>query len=428
MDIILVGLNHKTAPIEIRERLSFAKSDIGRFLKAIKDQVSVSETLLLSTCNRVEILMTASNASDAIEQAKTLLCEHHGVSPNMFENCMYVHASGEAVKHLFRVASSLDSMVVGEPQILGQIKEAYHNSLEYKGCGVILNRLLHKSFSVAKRVRTETGIGGSAVSISFAAVELGKKIFGTLEAKKALLIGAGEMAELAARHLLNNGVSEITIANRTLERGMELAQKFNGKPISMGEIQGCLRQVDIVISSTGAPGHIISYEDVKGVMRSRRNRPIFFIDIAVPRDIDHKVNEIGNVYVYDIDDLQGIIELNIKEREAEAIKAERIVEEESIKFENWLNTLAVVPTIVSLHEKMEDIRKCELEKTLSYLKDLSQSERETIDQLTLSIIKKILHDPVTYLKGKGYKKEPEFYINLFRRLFNLDDVVDNGDT
>ncbi|HIC91267.1 MAG TPA: glutamyl-tRNA reductase [Syntrophaceae bacterium] len=421
MDIVLVGLNHKTAPIEIRERLSFAKSDIGRFLTALKDLESISEALLLSTCNRVEILMTASSTSEAIQRAKGLLCEHHGVSPNTFESCMYVHISREAVKHLFRVASSLDSMVVGEPQILGQIKEAYRNSLEYKGCGVILNRLLHKSFSVAKRVRTETGIGDSAVSISFAAVELGKKIFGTLHAKKALLIGAGEMAELACRHLLNNGVNQITIANRTLERGMELAQKFNGRPISMGEIQECLKQVDIVISSTGAPSQIIFYEDVKGVMRARKNRPIFFIDIAVPRDIDPKVNEIGNVYVYDIDDLQGIVELNIKEREAEAIRAERIVEEETIKFENWLNTLAVVPTIVSLNQKMEGIRRCELEKTLSHLKDLSQSEREAIDRLTLSIIKKILHDPITYLKGKGCKKEPEFYINLFRQLFNLDD-------
>lgn len=420
MDILLVGLNHKTAPIEIRERLSFDKSDTEKCLRAIRDWGFVSETLLLSTCNRVEILMASQNVSDAVEGAKKFFCEYHDVSLESFEDSLYVYTNQEAVKHIFRVASSLDSMVVGEPQILGQIKEAYRECLECDSSGVILNRLLHKSFSVAKRVRTETRIGDSAVSISFAAVELGRKIFGTLEEKRVLLIGAGEMAELAARHLLNNGVSEITIANRTLERAVELAKGFNGRSISMEEIPDALRQVDIVISSTGAPHQILSYQDVKGVMRPRKNRPIFFIDIAVPRDIDPRINEIGNIYLYDIDDLENIVQVNIKERESEAIKAERVVEEEAIKFEKWLNTLAVVPTICNLHEKAENIRKCELEKAFSRLKNLSQSERKVIDRLTLSIVKKLLHDPVAYLKERGCQKEPEFHVNIIQRLFSLN--------
>ncbi len=425
MDIVLVGLNHKTAPIEIRERLSFAESDIPGVLKRIKDFGFVSEVLLLSTCNRVEILMTTSNTTEAIKGTKDLLSRHHGISLDSFEDSIYVYTFQEAVRHLFRVASSLDSMVVGEPQILGQIKDAYRNSVTYRTSGVILNRLLHRSFSAAKRVRTETGIGDTAVSISFAAVELGKKIFGMLEGKKVLLIGAGEMAELACTHLLNNGASQITIANRTLERGVELAQKFGGKPISMEEIQEYLAKVDIVISSTGAPHQVVSYDDVKGIMkRPRRNRPLFFIDIAVPRDIDPRINEIGNAYVYDIDDLKGIVDLNIREREREAIRAERIVKEETIKFQNWLKTLAVVPTIISLHEKVDKVRKGELEKVLSHLKDLAPDQKDAINHLTLSIMKKILHDPVVYLKKKGCQKEPEFYINLTRKLFNLDEDID----
>ena len=299
--IILLGLSHKTAPVEIRERVASICADGRTPLEWLPQLKKIDELFFLSTCNRVEFLFTADSAQEGIEELSNKISTEIGQPLSTIQGHIYVYYNLEAVKHIFKVASSLDSMVVGEPQILGQIKDAYRESVDHRTSSVILNRLLHKSFSVAKRIRTETKIGSYAVSISYAAVELAKKIFGSLENKAVLLIGAGEMAELAAEHLIHNGVSKIYVANRTLERAVELATRFRGGTISFDQIPENLAKVDIIISSTGASGFILEYDEIKSRMRARRNRPLFFIDIAVPRDIEPTVGDIDNVYLYDID-------------------------------------------------------------------------------------------------------------------------------
>ncbi|KPJ67620.1 MAG: glutamyl-tRNA reductase [Syntrophobacter sp. DG_60] len=424
--IVLIGLNHKTAPIELRERL--ATSDNYEILRQVMQLPPVKEALFLSTCNRIEITITTEEEPEgAIKTIKNFLAQYNQIDLKDFENSIYTYLDADAVKHLFLVASSLDSMVIGEPQILGQIKEAYRLSLKQRVAGPILNRLLHKAFSVAKRVRTETELAHHAVSISYAAVELAKKIFGDLNGKHILLIGAGEMAELAVRHLLGSGVKDIVIANRTLERAVELSKEFNGRPISLTEISDYLAWTDIVVSSTGAPHFVIHYDHIKGVMRQRKNRPIFFIDIAVPRDIDPKLNDLDNVYLYNIDDLQDIIEIHKHVRQKEARKAERIVEEEVIRFKWWLETLEAVPIIVLLKKKLEEIRQKELSKTLKNLKHLSEEDKEAIKVMTNAMVKKILHDPITFLKKGEKRPKVDLYLDLARKLFNLDEISQEED-
>jgi len=419
-DIVLLGLNHKTAPVELRERLAFSKEGVDDVLKALKKEPVISEVLICSTCNRVEILIASENGQAAVETAKATISEFKNIPVPQFEGALYIHKGDEAVRHIFRVASSLDSMMVGEPQILGQIKEAYRIAVTKETSGIILNRLLHRTFFVAKRVRSETGIGDNAVSISYAAIELGRKIFGTLEGRKVLLVGAGEMAELAVEHLIRNRVGDIFVANRTFKRGVDLAKKFKGRAIRFEEIAETLKIVDIIISSTGSPDYVVKRDYVKGIMRSRRNRPVFFIDIAVPRDIDPAINRINNAYVYDIDDLKGVIDENIDERNHEAIKGERIVDEAVIHFRQWYDTLKVVPTIVALRNKMEGIARGEIEKTLNSLKHLSDSDAQAIQRMTNALINKILHDPTLFLKNNGYHGNKSACLNITRKLFNLD--------
>jgi len=421
-NILLLGLNYRTAPIEIREKLSAAQHT-DEILSQLIRLSGMKEVFFLSTCNRVEILFVTKNVPEvAVKIVKNFLSDYGKIPLSQLEKFLYVYSHINAVKHLFRVASSLDSMVLGEPQILGQIKDAYRLALKHRTAGPILNRLLHKAFSVAKRIRTETKLAHHAVSVSYAAVEMAKKIFGHLEGKRIMLIGAGEMAELAAQHLLNNGAKSLIVANRTLERAIELAERFHGQAISMEEIKDALKEVDIIISSTGAPHFIIHYEDIKQIMRERRHRPIFFIDIAVPRDIDPKINKLDNAYVYDIDDLQSVVEENRLKRQKEAIKAERIVEEETIKFQRWLETLEVVPTIIALKYKLETIRLKELNKTFNRLKHLSEEDKKAISIMTEAMIKKILHDPITFLKQKENRDKIDFYLDITRQLFNLDNI------
>lgn len=420
-DIILIGLNHKTAPVEIRECLAFARDETELALETLQNHPEIEEVVLISTCNRVEVLMTTENRHRAVEAVKNFLSKSKNVPYENFKESLYLYHDDEAVRHIFRVAASLDSMMVGEPQILGQIKEAYREAIEKKASGVILNRLLHRTFSVAKRVRSETGIGGHAVSISYAAIELGKKIFGSLEGKKVLLIGAGEMAELAVEHLLRNRVGNIFVANRTFERGVELAGRFKGTAVRFEEIPASLEAVDIIISSTGSADFIVRTEHVKGVMRTRRNRPLFFIDIAVPRDIDPDINKLNNTYVYDIDDLKGVIDDNIEDRNREAIKGERIVDEAVIRFRQWYESLKVVPTIVALRKKLETISEGEIKKTLPALNHLTENDRQSIYRMTQSIINKILHDPTLLLKSDGTHKNKSVYLDIARKLFKLDE-------
>jgi len=419
-EIILLGLNHKTAPVEIRERLAVSKEEAAAMLDAIKESASVNEVVLFSTCNRVEILMAADDKANAVETAKKHLSEFKNVPLSQFQDSIYVHEGDEAVRHIFRVASSLDSMMVGEPQILGQIKEAYFNATKRKTSGVILNRLLHRTFFTAKKIRTETGIGDHAVSISYAAIELARKIFGQLEGKKVLLIGAGEMAELAVEHLLKNRVKEIFVANRTFKNGVELARRFGGNAIRFEEIPGFILQVDIIISSTGSPDIIVTKDQVKHIMPGRRNRPLFFIDIAVPRDIDPAINKLNNAYVYDIDDLNGVIDENLEDRNKEAVKGERIIDEAVISFRQWCDSLDVVPTIIELRKKIDSIVTAEIQRTIQSM-NLPESDREAFDRMKNALINKIMHHPTLLLKRDGCHGSNSAYIDITRKLFNLDD-------
>jgi len=418
--IILLGLNHTTAPVELRECIAFSEEDTEHALEALNDRPEFREIILLSTCNRVELLFVTDDQEMCISEAKRFIAEQNRVPLDDVEPALYVYEGADAIRHVFRVASSLDSMMIGEPQILGQIKSAYRTATQKKTSGVILNRLLHRAFFVAKRVRSETGIGDHAVSISYAAIELGRKIFGTLEGKEVLLVGAGEMAELAVENLIRQHAGKIWVANRTFERGLELATRFGGQAIRLEEIQESLRQVDIIISSTGATDLVISRDHIRSIMRSRKNRPLFFIDIAVPRDIDPAINRLTNCYVYDIDDLQEIIDENIEDRNREAIKGERIVEEATIRFGLWYDSLAVVPTIVALRRKVEEIIEEQIDKTLGGLKHLSENDREAFDRMKQALINKMLHDPTMFLKRNGCLGDRSLYIDVARRMFNLD--------
>jgi glutamyl-tRNA reductase len=419
MEFVVIGLNHNTAPLEIRERIAFEESKIEEALCQTKFLPSLKEGMILSTCNRVEIYVAAQETEKAIVDLKDFLSRYHNFSLKEFDKNLYSHAGEEAVRHLFRVASSLDSMIKGEPQILGQIKGAYSMAAQSRTSGFLLNKLLHRAFYVAKRVRTETKIGNSAVSVSFVAVELAKKIFGALDEKTVLLIGAGEMCELAAQHLVSGGVEKVLVTNRTYERAVSLAQEFKGEAIPFDEMPQGLRRADIVISSTGSPHYLLRREQVAKILKERKQKPIFFIDIAVPRDIEPEVNNIENVYVYNMDDLQQVVNQNMEDREKEAQKAEAIVQEEVAKFVNWYRSLDVTPTIVALRKKFDEIRKKELEKTLSIHPDLTEKEKSSLESLTSSIINKILHEPLMHLKRTDEETSMNLYLDTLRTLFQL---------
>lgn len=420
--IILIGLNHRTAGVDVREK--FALTDVENFEQGLMAHCPVLECMALSTCNRVEIIAVAKNISkreivDSIIQYWAAICKG---DPALLLDNTYNYSGLEAVKHVFSVASSLDSMVMGEPQILGQLKDAYRAAVAKGTAKTIVNRLLHKSFSVAKRIRTETAIASSAVSISFAAVELARKIFGDLEGTKAMLVGAGEMAELAATHLLRNGVQDVIIANRTLSRAKELADNLGGEPIQIENMPDRLHEVDIVISSTGSPVAVIKAKDVKSVLKRRKNKPMFFIDIAVPRDIDPDVNILDNVYLYDIDDLKEVVEDNMAQRHEEAAKARTVVDLETDTFGNWLHSLNLQPTIVDLVEKTEDVAHRELNKTLKRIGQVDEKTRKALETLVLSVAHKSMHEPICFLKRRTQEEgSAERFIDLARRMFNLDD-------
>jgi glutamyl-tRNA reductase len=421
--ICLVGLNHRTAGVEIRE--AFALADAGLLENGLlpvgahlKKDLPIKEALVLSTCNRVEILL-AGREEKLEELAIRSWAAARNRQPEELAPFVYVHNDAEAVKHLFAVASSLDSMVLGEPQILGQIKDAYKDALRAGSTRFILNALLHRAFFVAKRVRSETGVASSAVSVSYAAVELAKRIFGDMPSCKAMLIGAGEMAELAATHLMNAGIKSILVANRTHERALELASRYHGLAVPFADLFAQLPEVDIVISSTGAPEAVIRAKDMAGVMRRRRNRPMFFIDIAVPRDVDPDVNTLDNIYLYDIDDLKEVVEENLTQRREEAVKALAIVEEETLNFCKWLESTELQPTIVDLIRRSEAIVREEWTRTSKRLR-LSEKDTRALELMLGAIVKKINHDPINFLKNRFEEEKDGQYAGLLRLVFNLD--------
>lgn len=419
--ILLLGVNHKTTPVEIREKIALSDGYTPP-LSAVKSIAGVKECYLLSTCNRVEFLVIAESGAEIEDDIISFLFGAE-VKKEQGLNYLYRFEGQEAVHHLFMVAASLDSMVVGEAQILGQLKEAYRAASKFGATGPLLNKLLHKSFSVAKRVRTETAIGSSAVSISYAAVQLAKKIFGNLQEKNVLLVGAGEMAELAAEHLVGQGVHTVTVANRTLSRAVDLAKRFKGSAVSMDELVSQLEKVDIIISSTGATEIILHKSEVKSVMRARMNRPLFFIDIAVPRDLDPNLNDLENVYLYDIDDLSNVVEINKSERDKEAVKATRIVDEEALKFDRYFKSLALKPTIQDLKQRLDEIGMGELEKTLSKLNGLDAADRKQLEKMIDAINAKVLHNPLMYLKRHSCSGRilSDAKISTVRELFGLSD-------
>ena len=421
--IYLIGINHKTAPVEVRERFALTNTSPRDFLEVTNNLID--EVLCLSTCNRVEIIFVAKkdiDPTDWVIERWAFLC---GEQKEHLLPCIYSYRDTDAIFHLFEVASSLDSMVVGEPQILGQLKEAYKIAADSKTTKSILNRLMHRSFSVAKRIRTETKISHSAVSISYAAVELAKRIFSELDNKKAMLIGAGEMAELAAQHLINSGVKDIVVVNRTLSRAKELAKRFSGVGYSFSQLFDLLVDRDIVISSTGASEPIIHQRDMKVIIKKRKYRPMFFIDIAVPRDIDPDVNNLDNVYLYDIDDLKDVVSENLEKRAREAEIARSIIKEEVQKFETWLRSLSLNPTIKDLIEKFENIAEGEVKKSFKRLSKLTQDPEaeEILKTLASSLIKKFSHYPITFLKNKSTRARVDLreYTSLIRDIFELDE-------
>ncbi|MFH7321123.1 glutamyl-tRNA reductase [Desulfurivibrio sp. D14AmB] len=421
--IACLGVNHQTAPVEIREKLTFSGDCLNPLVR-IRQIPGCDECCFLSTCNRVEVLLVADPAAETLEKVRDFLFAGSGLSREEAIKYSYLFTGAEAINHVFRVASSLDSMVVGEPQILGQLKEAYRVAVEHKATGTVLHRLLSKSFSVAKRIRTETSIGSSAVSISYAAVQLARKIFGELNGKTVLLAGAGEMAELAAEHLLAQGVGKVVVANRTLERAVALARRFNGEAASLAELVPKLAEADILISSTGAPDLILRKEEMAPLMRQRYNRPIFLIDIAVPRDLDPGLNDLDNVYLYDIDDLQQVVEANKGERRKEADRAERIVGEEVIKFLQWLDNMELAPTITELRRRADALREAELQRTLPALAKLSPQERRAVEMMGVALVNKLLHHPMLFLKNCSGAEEKSHNLAALRKMFGLDG--DNG--
>lgn len=416
MNFQLLGVNHKTAPVEVRERLAIPERKLPEALQQLLRVNGVGEGLILSTCNRVEVLVQAQNGSTDL---RSFLAQYFQIEPRSYEQHLYEYRQSDAVRHLFRVASSLDSMVVGEPQILGQVKEAYATARAAGAVQSQLELLLTRAFAVAKRVRTETAIGSSSVSVASVAVELAGKIFGSLEGKQVCLVGAGKMSELAARHLLARGAGPIFVANRTYDRAQALAQKFGGTAVRFDDLHRQCEQADIVITSTGSPVAIFRREHGEVFLSRRRNRPMFFIDIAVPRDVDPEMNKLDGIFVYDIDDLQEAVSSHVASRKQEAERAEQIIDVEVERFETRLQTLHLAPTIISLQDQFETIRQAELDRVRGRLGKLTPEQEDAIDALSRGIVNKILHTPIRSLKSAAAGPEITTLIESFRKIFDL---------
>ena len=419
MALFVAGLSHKNAPVALREQLAVEEEKLRELLRDVQATGVVEEALILSTCNRVEVYGVAEVPGEARAVAFHRLCRYRGIDPGTVDPILYTHLDADAVLHAFRVVSSLDSMMIGEPQILGQVKDAFALALASQGVGPILHRLFSQAFAVAKKVRTETEIGWHAVSVSFAAVELARKIFAELDGRAVLLIGAGEMGELAAKHLVDHGAFPIYVANRTWARAQEMARVLAATAVPFDEVPTALASVDIVITSTGSPEPIVRRDAVQRVMHGRRGRPLFFIDIAVPRDVEPVVDTLQDVYRYDIDDLKQVVDANIRERVREAQRAETLVEREAAKFMTRTRDAEVIPTIVSLRERLEAIRVAEVQKALARLPGANAETREAVDALSTALVNKILHTPITKLRESSRAGTGRSWMELVHELFGL---------
>ena len=422
MSIVLVGINHKTAPVEVRELLAFSDAACAEGLRKLVDGELVREGLIVSTCNRVEVL--SATASDQIDHGAQRITDFldtdRSLPPGFLSKHLYRHSNEEAIRHIFRVASSLDSMVVGEPQVLGQVRHAYSLAVEAGTAGRVLNRLVHHTFRVAKRVRSETGIAASAVSISYMAVELGKKIFDSLKDRVVLLIGAGEMAELSARHLVNAGAARVVIANRTEEAAQRLAEEFSGVAVPFERLTESLSEADVIICSTNAPQYIVSEQMMRAAVEQRRNRPTCVIDISVPRNVDPAVANVPNVFVFDIDDLESVISSNIREREREAERAELIVQSEVMQFQQSLRAMDIGPTIGALRQKLQAVAQAEMLRQRKRLGPLTPEQEAAIETLLMATVNKIAH-PVLNQMRRSYEISDNDMVQTVRDIFGLEE-------
>ena len=420
MKVFLTGLSHHTAPVDVRERIAVPEGAIAEALSELRDHARAHDALILSTCNRVEIAITAED-STAPDEVIRFLAERNKLDPEWLRSYVYSLQDRDAIRHMFRVASSLDSMVLGEPQILGQLKAAYNTAREHGCMNGFLDAVLTRAFNVAKRVRSETGIARSAVSVSSAAVDLARQIFGHLQDKRVLLIGAGEMSELAARHLQAAGCGTILVTNRTRARAVEMADLVNGDVIEYEDFRGRLHEMDIVLTSTGATDFLLRKDDMRKVLERRRNRPMFLIDIAVPRNVAPEVNELENIFLYDIDDLGSAVEQNRRAREKEAEQAEQIIATEIDRLVERLKVREVAPTIIGIQQQLEEMSRAEFERVRARLGDLSPQQEEALQAYTRGLLNKVAHGPMVELRRAAVRPEGDRVIRLVRRMFRLED-------
>ena len=428
MQLLLVGISHKTAPVELRERLDFHTRGLDVALRDLTPRLANSESVVLSTCNRAELYA----ASDQIDQARAelvkFIADYHGVEQRALTAHLYELSDVDAVRHLFRVAAGLDSLVVGEPQILGQVKEAYTAAADVRAVGPVLNRLFHSSFGVGKRVRTETALGSGAVSVSFAAMSLARKIFGDLKDRSVVVVGAGEMGKLTAMHMKAQGVTHVTIVSRTMAHAARTAEAIGGALAApWDDLDAALAGSDIVISATGAAAPILTKGRIEAIMRPRRSRALFIIDIAMPRDVEPATGELEQVFLYNIDDLQAVVAENVARRSSEIARAEAIVAEEVEKFSGWLRSRGAIPTVVALRQRFEAIRRAELERLEFKMSALPPEARSRVDDITRLIVEKLLHTPTEQLKALGDPETVGTYSEALTKLFGLGEGENQAD-
>jgi glutamyl-tRNA reductase len=421
MNLIVVGISHKTAPLELRERFALSEQMIPQALRRLQSEPEIEEGVIISTCNRVEFVLVASEKRDGMAGFRRFVESLYGINFDEFVHCFHIYREDEALRHLFRVASGVDSLVVGEPQVLGQVKKAFLIAKEADTCGNALEPVFHRVFNTAKRVRTETHVAEAPVSISSAAVELAEQAFGGLRDKTAMIIGAGQMGELAARHLVSKGVATVLVSNRTHRHAVALAQELRGLAIEFSEIWQAMRSADIVISSTGCPHYIITRNDMARLMAERQGRPIFLIDIAVPRDVDPEVREVAGCTLVNIDGLEKLTHHNLLERQKATEAADQILDEEMELFRARQEQLNVVPTIVCLKQRVEEIRQAEMKRTRRMFGELTAEQEQALEALTHSLVNKILHTPFTELKQAAQRPDRSEFIDAVRTIFHLQD-------
>ncbi|WP_144511023.1 glutamyl-tRNA reductase [Bacillus sp. FJAT-22090] len=423
MHTIVVGVNYRTAPVEIREKLSFVETELPNAMQALQDQKSILENVIVSTCNRTEIYATVDQLHTGKYYVKQFLANWFDIPLEDLSTYLFIHEDNEANNHLFRVTAGIDSMVLGETQILGQVKKSFLNGQENGTTGTVFNQLFKQAVTFAKRAHSETAIGENAVSVSYAAVELGKKIFGSLNHKHVVILGAGKMGELAIQNLHGSGAEKVTVINRTFEKAKELAKKFDGNAKPMDELQCALLEADILISSTGSTEYVIDLELMQFVERLRKGKPLFMVDIAVPRDLDPRIGDLSNVFLYDIDDLQGIVEANLAERERAAEQINQMIETEIEQFNDWVATLGVVPIISALRQKASKIQTETMLSIENKMPDLTDRERKILNKHTKSIINQLLKDPILQVKELSTTKESVKQLQMFQQIFGIEEDV-----